>query len=154
MSLMKPRLMTAARIAASRRNALQSTGPRTARGKAQSSLNGLRSGRYSRTCQDLWEAFVAAAPGEVSRALASRLTPQQALHPCLTEVLKVFIEAEDSLCGKKGKRAARHFKAWLEALRTSSEAENLLKTLPRKNQPFEADKLLKTNPVSRFPLSF
>ena len=44
MALLKPRLMTQARLAANRRNARKSTGSRTARGKAQSRMNGLKSG--------------------------------------------------------------------------------------------------------------
>jgi hypothetical protein len=42
-----PRL-TPARLAACRANARKSTGPRTARGKARSSLNALKHGRYAR----------------------------------------------------------------------------------------------------------
>ena len=48
MSLRKPFAMTPARIAANRRNARKSTGPRTGRGKAQSRVNGLRDGGRSR----------------------------------------------------------------------------------------------------------
>jgi hypothetical protein len=49
MSLLKPRIMTPARLAANRCNALKSTGPRTARGKAQSCLNRLKTGgRYKK----------------------------------------------------------------------------------------------------------
>ncbi len=49
----KPRLcrspkLTPARLAACRANARKSTGPRTARGKARSSLNALKHGRYAR----------------------------------------------------------------------------------------------------------
>src|SRR5579875_3611700 len=49
---LKPRLcrspqLTPARLAACRANARKSTGPRTARGKARSSLNALKHGRYA-----------------------------------------------------------------------------------------------------------
>ena len=44
MSLRKSPTLTPARIEANRRNAEQSTGPRTARGKAQSRMNSLRRG--------------------------------------------------------------------------------------------------------------
>ncbi len=47
MSLLRHRTLTAREIEARRRNAQKSTGPRTARGKARVSLNGLKHGRRS-----------------------------------------------------------------------------------------------------------
>jgi hypothetical protein len=63
MSLLKPRIMTPARLAASRRNALKSTGPRTPRGKAQSRMNLLRGGGRSSAYRNLLRAMVEAPPG-------------------------------------------------------------------------------------------
>ncbi len=47
MPLRKSPSRTPAFLAANRRNALKSTGPRTPRGKARVSLNALKSGRYA-----------------------------------------------------------------------------------------------------------
>jgi hypothetical protein len=47
MSLRKSPTMTPARLEANRRNAQKSTGPRTARGKAQSRMSGLKHGGRS-----------------------------------------------------------------------------------------------------------
>ena len=46
-SLLKPRVMTPALLAANRANALKSTGPKTPAGKAASRLNALKQGRRS-----------------------------------------------------------------------------------------------------------
>ena len=86
--------MTPARLAACRRNALKSTGPRTERGKIQSSPNALRNGRYSPRYRMLWEAFLQ-APGvpvdEIARIL---LTPEAARHPVFAERLDFLRELE------------------------------------------------------------
>jgi hypothetical protein len=91
MSLLKPRLMTPARLAANRRNARQSTGPRTARGKAQSRMNCLRGGWSSPSFRKLWYALLEAPPGatvdEIARDI---LTPEQAAHPRFAELLEIF----------------------------------------------------------------
>jgi hypothetical protein len=83
--------MTPARLAANRRNALKSTGPRTARGKANSRLNGLRHGMCSPAFVGFWEAFIDAAPYGLDQVVKERLTPEQVAHP-------VFARAID-LCG-------------------------------------------------------
>jgi hypothetical protein len=91
MSLLKPRPMTPARLAANRRNALKSTGPRTARGKARSRMNGLRGGWSSPSFRRLWYALLEAPPGvtvdEIARAI---LTPEQAAHPRYAELVDIF----------------------------------------------------------------
>ncbi|MGA3326428.1 MAG: hypothetical protein ABSF45_18305 [Terriglobia bacterium] len=94
MSLLKPRPMTPARIAACRRNALKSTGPRTERGKAQSSLNALRSGRYSPRYGVLWEAFLQAPGVPVEEMARILLTPEEAWHPVFAERVDLLREVE------------------------------------------------------------
>jgi len=62
MSLRKSPTLTPALLAANRRNARKSTGPRTVRGKAQTRLNALRGGGRSRVRNDLWLALLHAPP--------------------------------------------------------------------------------------------
>jgi hypothetical protein len=57
MPLRKSFTLTPARIEANRRNAQKSTGPRTARGKVQSRMNGLRDGGRSPLYRDLSQAI-------------------------------------------------------------------------------------------------
>jgi hypothetical protein len=63
MSLLMPRITTAARLAAGRRNSQKSTGPRTPRGKAQLRINLLRGGGSSSAYRNLLRALVEAPPG-------------------------------------------------------------------------------------------
>jgi hypothetical protein len=78
MSLLMPRASSPARIAANRRNARKSTGPR---GKAQSRLNRLRKGGRSRVYQDLMWKLMDAPPGAVARTARAAMTPELAAHP-------------------------------------------------------------------------
>ena len=94
MALRKPTTLTAARLEANRRNAQKSTGPRTARGKAWSRLNGLRTGSRSQGYRALWKALAEAPPGAVERVAAQMLTPEQASHPLLSFVVDLFRQAE------------------------------------------------------------
>ena len=94
MSLLKPITMSPARLAANRRNAQKCTGPRTRRGKAQSRLNGLRSGRYSRHYHNLMNALLHAPPGAVDKMAQAVLTQQQAAHPLFAEFVEVACQAE------------------------------------------------------------
>jgi hypothetical protein len=94
MSLLKPRLLTPARLAANRRNALKSTGPRTARGKAQSRMNALRSGWSSPTYRHLRFALLEAPPFSVDETAQAILTPEQAAHPKFAELVGIFRQAE------------------------------------------------------------
>lgn len=94
MSLRKPFTMTPARIAANRRNAEKSTGPRTARGKAQSRMNGLREGGRSRLYHDLMLTLVYAPPCAVDQTPRAVLTPEQAAHPLFAELVEMFRQAE------------------------------------------------------------
>jgi hypothetical protein len=57
--------MTPARIEANRRNAQKSTGPHTARGKAQAPPNGLGKGLGSRFYHDFMMHWMETSPGEI-----------------------------------------------------------------------------------------
>ena len=95
MSLLKPRIMTPARWAANRRNARKSTGPRTARGKAQSRLNGLRHGFCSPFYRQLWLALFEAPPGTpVAKTVCDMLSPEEIAHPVYAELINVHFEME------------------------------------------------------------
>jgi len=94
MSLRKSPTMTPARIEANRRNAQKSTGPRTARGKAQSRMNSLRTGRRSRFLADLCRTLLYAPPYSVDRTAQAILTPEQAAHPLFREMVDLFRETE------------------------------------------------------------
>jgi hypothetical protein len=94
MSLRKSPTITPARIEANRRNAQKSTGPRTARGKAQSRMNGLKSGRRSSLHRQLLMALLNAEPGAIETAARAVLTPEQARHPLAVRALEIAREAE------------------------------------------------------------
>ncbi len=74
MSLRKSLTMTPARIEANRRNAEKSTGPRTARGKSQSRMNGLRTGGRSRFMHELYLTLLDAPPYSVDRVAQALLS--------------------------------------------------------------------------------
>jgi hypothetical protein len=86
--------MSPARLKANRRNAQKSTGPRTARGKSQSRLNGLRSGGRSRLYGDLLLALADAPPCAVAQTARTALTPAQAAHPLFAQLVEIFRLAE------------------------------------------------------------
>lgn len=94
MSLCKPLRVSPARIAANRRNAQESTGPRTARGKAQSRMNGLREGGRTRLYRHLMRALLDAPPCAVDKTARAILIPEQAAHPLFADLLDTFRQAE------------------------------------------------------------
>ena len=94
MSLRKSPLMTPARLEANRRNARKSTGPRTARGKAQSRMNSLRKGWASPTYLNLLRALMDAPPCAVEETVGAILTPEQAAHPVFAKLVEMAWEAE------------------------------------------------------------
>jgi len=94
MSLLKPCALSPARIAANRRNARKSTGPRSPRGKAQSRLNSLRKGGRSRLYRDLMRKLMDAPPGGVARTARAALTPELAAHPLFAGLARAFCQAE------------------------------------------------------------
>src|SRR5208283_176441 len=84
-----------ARRAANRRSAQKSTGPRTARGKAQSRLNGLRHGSCSPAYRRFWLALLEAPPGyPVASTVCDMLTPQESCHPVYADLIDVHFEIE------------------------------------------------------------
>jgi hypothetical protein len=87
--------MTRARLAANRRSALLSTGPRTKAGKARSRLNGLRNGNRSGSYDRLFEALVQAHPGAVHETVASVLTPEQFGHPFFASFVERFQKIQE-----------------------------------------------------------
>ena len=94
MSLLKPPAWTPPRLDAQRPNASKSTCPRTALGKAQSRMNGLRIGTRSRPDQDLILKLRDALPGAVGRMARAALTPSQAAHPGFDEGAQILRQAE------------------------------------------------------------
>jgi len=103
MSLRKSPNLTPALVAANRRNAQKSTGPRSVGGKAQTRMNALRTGKYSRLRHELWWALLDAPPGGVERRARAMVTPEMAWNPLFSEVAEIVIQAERDMCG-----ATRH----------------------------------------------
>jgi hypothetical protein len=97
MSLRKSPTLTPALLEANRRNAQRSTGPRTARGKAQVRFNALKGGSRSRLYRDLRMALLFAPPGAVLGP-GRLLTPEMARHPLFAEAEEIAIEAESDMC--------------------------------------------------------
>ncbi len=104
MSLRKSPTLTPARLAANRRSALKSTGPRTAQGKGQSRMNGLRHGGRSRFYQGLWRALFEAPPCAVDGTARAILTPELAAHAQFRRVVDMFRQTEIEVV--TGRRAA------------------------------------------------
>ena len=94
MSLRKPYVSSPARLAAKRRSARQSTGPRSARGQAQPRLNRLGDGGRSRLYQDLRWTLMAAPPAAVAQTARGTMTPELAGHPLFVELGRIFCQAE------------------------------------------------------------
>jgi hypothetical protein len=102
MSLCKPLTVSPARIQANRRNAQKSTGPRTARGKVQSRMNGLRDGGRSPLYHDLMRALFFASPYAVDKTARAVLTPEQAARPLLADLVETFRQAETGVVQETG----------------------------------------------------
>jgi hypothetical protein len=81
-------------LEANRRNARKSTGPRTARGKSQSSLNSLRTGNRSTLHQNFMEIMLNAPPCQIHLMAQALLTPAEAAHTVFAETLDLFRWAE------------------------------------------------------------
>ena len=94
MPLRKSPTRTPAFLAANRRNALKSTGPRTARGKAQSRLNRLSTGLSAPWLEDFYSLLLDAPLGCVDRIARSLLTPEMARHPVIARIVDQFREQD------------------------------------------------------------
>ena len=86
--------VTPARLEANRRNSQKSTGPRTARGKAQVRMNALRAGDRSRLLQEFGRALFDAPFGGVERAARELLMPELARHRLFAVSAEVAVEAD------------------------------------------------------------
>ena len=132
MSLLKPRVVTPARRAANRRNAQKSTGPRTARGKAQSRLNGLRHGFCSPAYRQFRLALFEASPGyPVANTVCAMLTPQESCHPVYADLIDVHFEMEmedraynQRVRRRRASQARRDPKRSLEHIENKRSIEN------------------------------
>ena len=125
MSLLNPRVMTPARWAANRRNAQKSTGPRTARGKAQSRLNGLRHGFCSPAYRQFRVALFEAPPGyPVAKTVCNMLTPEESCHPVYADLIDVHFEMEMEDRAYTQHMRRRTSQAWRESERSLEPVEN------------------------------
>lgn len=128
MSLRKSPTMTPARLAANRRSALLSTGPRTKRGKARSGLNGLRTGTRSESCFRLLDGLIGVGPGAVHETAAGILTPEELTHPFFASFVECFQHIQEF--------ALEHMPAYQKA---KAEVRRRTRERPRKKfQPTEA----------------
>ena len=93
MPLRKPYGSSPARLAANRRKARQSTGPRSARGRAQSRLNRLGDGSRSHLFQDLRWKPMDAPPAAVAQTARTLVTPELAGHPLFEDLGRIFCRA-------------------------------------------------------------
>jgi len=89
---------TPALLAANRRNALHSTGPRTARGKAWSCRNHLRTGGDSPDYLNFLHTLMDAPPGRMRPAAETLLRGLEVQHPLFTEMAKLAVQAEIDIC--------------------------------------------------------
>ena len=94
MSLRKSPTLTPAMLAANRRNAQKSTGPRSARGKSQSRMNGLKKGGRSPLLRNTLLALLNARPCRVEATARALLTPEQAAHPLFRDLVDIACQAE------------------------------------------------------------
>jgi len=93
MSFRLKHTVTAARLAANRRSALKSTGPRTETGKRRSSLNAMRGGGRSKAMDLFWKVLATAPVGEVLE-IADRLMACEQRLQC-QELLRLFRSSSD-----------------------------------------------------------
>ena len=106
MSLRQPFTMTPARREANRRNARQSTGPRTARGEGQSRMNGLRGGGRSRFYRSLMLTLFDALRCGVGRTAPAVLTPNWPRTPCSLNSWRCFAKLKSRWLGRAGSCAS------------------------------------------------
>lgn len=117
MSLRKSPTLTPALLAANRRNAGKSTGPRTAQGKAWSRLNGFRYGQRSHHFMGFINALLDAPPGMVNVVAQRLLAEDYAAHPMFVKIANAAIIAEHDLCTggeRRGRKPAKKSQATSE----------------------------------------
>ncbi len=122
MPLRKSPTLTPARLAANRRNAQKSTGPRTAWGKSWSRLNGLRLGSRSVLFRDLATTLITAPPCSVDQTVRALLSPAEASHPLFSKFVKVARQAEMEVACLWGAYSARMEFRRKDVRKTTSEA--------------------------------
>jgi hypothetical protein len=106
-SLRKSPTLTPALLASNRRNAKKSTGPRTARGKAQSWLNHLQSGMYSPEYISFAEALFNAPACQVELTAQAIFASKPVVHPLFIEAAELAIQMEIAICEESRLRRAR-----------------------------------------------
>ena len=104
MSLRKSPTLTPALLASNRQNAKQSTGPRTAQGKAWSRLNRMRHGARSKEFINFCEALYYAPPGRVEATAQALLASKPVLHPVFLEIAEMSLQAEIDICEESRRR--------------------------------------------------
>ena len=107
MSFRLKRTVTAARLAANRRSALKSTGPRTEAGKRRSSLNAMRGGGRSNAMDRFWKVLATAPVGEVLETADRLMTREQRTHPWVDAMLEHFWSPGDIEAEIERRRARR-----------------------------------------------
>jgi hypothetical protein len=108
MSLRKSPTRTPAFLAANRRNAKKSTGPKSPLGKAWSRWNRLRTGMRSPQYLRFIKAMQQAPPGEVGLAARDELLKIPILHPVYHRALELWTRVERELIAEYRQRAARY----------------------------------------------
>ena len=98
MSLRKLPTLTPALLAANRRNAQKSTGPRTRQGKAWSRLNRLKSGGDSPQYVSFLHSLMNAPPGQMGSTAEALLRNLEVRHPQFVEMAELAIQAEIEVC--------------------------------------------------------
>ena len=98
MSLLKTRVATLARRAANRRNAQKSTGPQTARGKAWSCRNHLKTGGDSPQYRNFLHTLMNAPPGRMGLVAEALLRAQEVRHPLFVQMAELAVRTEADLC--------------------------------------------------------
>lgn len=132
MSLLKPCVLTPARLQPNRLNAQKSTGPRTALGKASSRLNSMRNGCCSPKYNQRWYALFECRPDySVEYIVHQLLTPPEILNPVFSNLIELHCELEREdpeysrlLKRRKARKARRDIKRSQEAIENNSLGES------------------------------
>jgi hypothetical protein len=97
-SLRKSPTLTPALLAAHRSNAKQSTGPHTARGKAWSRLNHLKTGSESPAYRNFLDILMNAPPGQMTPVAEALRRGLEVPHPRFGELAELAVQAEIDIC--------------------------------------------------------